>query len=106
MITNRVVQHDDDLTRAILDIIAHYQPIPTINIWFEVGEDDRFREHISLAEVKEILSLLENRKSILREDGDQWAVKERFAEKVGPVPSNGKNSGRKGHQGIMRTREK
>jgi len=76
MMTDRHLQHDDGLARVILEIIAHYQPIPTMNIWFELGEDDRFKDGIPLAEVNDILSHLENRKRIFKEDGDKWTVKE------------------------------
>ncbi len=79
MMTDKYFQRDDDLAGVILEIIAHYQPIPTMNIWFELGEDDRFKDGILLAEVNDILSHLENRKRIVREDGDKWVVKKEVA---------------------------
>jgi len=68
-------QHDDDVAKTVLEIIGHYQPIPTMDIWYELGEDDRFESGIPLAEVNDVLLHLEKRKRIFREDGDKWVVK-------------------------------
>jgi len=73
------LQHDD-LAMTVLEIIGHYQPIPTMDIWYELGEDDRFEDGVALAEVNDILSRLENERRIFREDGDRWTVKELVAE--------------------------
>ena len=81
MMTDRHVQHDDGLAKVILEIIGHYQSIPTMDIWYELGEDDRFEDGIPLAEVNDILSHLEKGKRIFREDGDKWMVKEVVSEK-------------------------
>ena len=71
--------HDDGLAQAVLEVIGQYQPIPTMDIWYELGEDERFEDGIALAEVKETLFHLENRKRIFREDGDKWMVKKTAA---------------------------
>jgi hypothetical protein len=73
--TERHSQHDESLARAVLEIVGYYQPIPTMDIWYELGEDDRFEDGIPLAEVNDILSHLEKRKRIFREDGGKWMVK-------------------------------
>ena len=72
--TERQFEHDGNLADAVLEIIAHYQPIPTMDIWYELGEDERFEDDIALAEVNEILSHLENERRIFREYGDRWTV--------------------------------
>jgi len=77
--TERHFQHDDGLTRAVLEVIGHHQPIPTMDIWYELGEDERFEDGIALAEVNDILSHLENNRRIFREDGDKWMVKKAAA---------------------------
>ncbi len=71
--TDKLFQDERNLTRAVLEIIAHYQPVPTEDIWYELGEDDKFENGIALAEVKDILSLLENESRIFRGDGDRWS---------------------------------
>ena len=71
----RQLPHDDGLARAVLEVIGHHQPIPTLDIWYELGEDERFEDGIALAEVNEILFHLENSKRIFREDEDKWMVK-------------------------------
>ena len=71
----RYLQHDDDLAMTVLEIIGHYQPILTEDIWYELGEDDRFEDGVALAAVNDILSHLENGKRIFREDGDKWRLK-------------------------------
>ena len=74
MMTDTYVQHDHGIAGAVLEIIGHYQPIPTMDIWYELGEDERFEDDIALAEVNEILSHLENERRIFREHGDRWTV--------------------------------
>ncbi len=81
MMTERHFQHNDGLAKVILEIIGHYQPIPTMVIWYELGEDDRFKDGIPFAEVNDILCHLEKRKRIFREEGDKWMVKELLSEK-------------------------
>ena len=77
--TERHLPHDDGLARAVLEVIGHHQPIPTMDIWYELGEDERFEDGIALAEVNDILSHLENSRRIFREDGDKWMVKKTAA---------------------------
>jgi hypothetical protein len=59
---------------TVLQIIGHHQPIPTMDIWYELGEDERFEDGVAMAEVNEILFHLKNNKRILREDGDKWVL--------------------------------
>ena len=68
----RHFQHDDDLAMTVLEIIGHYQPILTEDIWYELGEDDRFKDGITLAEVNETLFQLEKQKMIIKGDNDSW----------------------------------
>jgi hypothetical protein len=75
----RRLLHNDGLARAVLEVIGHHQPIPTMDIWYELGEDERFEDGVALAEVKETLFHLENSKRIFREDGDKWMVKKKAA---------------------------
>jgi hypothetical protein len=75
IMTERNFHHDDGLARAVLEVIGYHQPIPTMDIWYELGEDERFEDGIGLAEVKETLFRLENSERIFREDGDKWMVK-------------------------------
>ncbi len=70
-------QMEGDITKAVFEIIAHYQPIPTMDIWYELGEDNRFQERIPLSEVKEILTRLENQEKIFRHGGERWGVREK-----------------------------
>ncbi len=72
---NRHFQHDDNLAMTVLEIIGHYQPIPTMDIWYELGEDGRFEDCVALAEVNDILAYLENEKRIIKKDGDKWSLK-------------------------------
>ena len=74
MMAERELKHDDGLADVILEIIGHYQPIPTMDIWYELGEDDRFEDGIALVEVNEILSRLENQKKIFKENEDKWRL--------------------------------
>ncbi len=73
--TDKLCQDEGNLTKAVLEIIAHYQPVPTEDIWYELGEDDTFEGGVAVAEVNEILFHLENSKRIFREDGDRWMIK-------------------------------
>ena len=85
--TSEGFQHEDDLARVVLDIIAYYQPIPTVNIWYELGEVDRFEGGIALAEVNEILSHLENERKIFKEDGDKWMLEKNGCQQTGFIMS-------------------
>lgn len=69
------VPQDEDLGRKILEIIADYQEISTTDIWYELGEDDRFHGGIPLAEVGELLSLLEEQEMIVKAENDKWTIK-------------------------------
>jgi len=68
-------QQEDDLVEIILNIIADYQPITTMDIWFELGEDERYKGIVSRAEVNEILSQFEKQKMIIKGDDDKWKIK-------------------------------
>ena len=92
MMTDRHFQHDDGLARAVLEIVGHYQPIPTMDIWYELGEDDRLEDGIPLAEVNEILSHLENERKIFKEGDDKWMVKKMVASKRASSRRNVKKS--------------
>lgn len=70
--TSKTFQQEDDIDKAILEIIADYQPITTKDIWYELGEDDRFKNGITLAEVNETLFQLEKQKMIIKGDNDSW----------------------------------
>ncbi len=72
--TNKQVHKEDELFRGVLEIIAHYQPIPTMDIWYELGEDDRFDKGITRSEVTEVLSELEKQNIIMKEKDDKWKV--------------------------------
>jgi len=65
---------EDDLQEAILQIIASYQEIRAIDIWFELGEDERFRSAVSRSEVNEALSRLEGRKLIRMGKDEKWRL--------------------------------
>jgi len=67
-------QTEDDLQEAILEIIASYQAIMAADIWFELGEGDRFRSAVSRSEVDEALSQLEGRKFIRRGKDEKWRL--------------------------------
>ena len=69
---DRGIRQDDNLFRAVLGIITDYQPIPTLDIWYELGEDESVEDRVALAEVLEILSHLENGKQIFKGEGDRW----------------------------------
>jgi len=62
----------DEVGKAILEIVTYYQPIHTKDIWYELGEDDRFKDGIKLTEVNETLFQLEKRKAIIRGKNDHW----------------------------------
>ena len=67
-------QYDDDLGKAVLEIIRNYQPIPTMDIWYELGEDASFEGGVALSEMNQILCYLENERKILNEDGNEWIM--------------------------------
>ena len=67
-------QTEDDLQEAILEIIGFYQAIMATDIWFELGEDERFRSVASQSEVNEVLSRLEGRKFIRRGKDEKWRL--------------------------------
>jgi DNA-binding MarR family transcriptional regulator len=73
-VTNKRFHQEDELVRGVLEIIAHYQPIPTMDIWYELGEDDRFDKGITRSEVTEVLSKLEKQNIIVKETDDKWKV--------------------------------
>ena len=62
-------RNEEHLMKVILKIIRELQPITTNDIWYEVGED--YRYSISKQEIFEILSHLEEQKSISMENG-KW----------------------------------
>jgi hypothetical protein len=67
-------QPEDDLQEAILQILTSYQEIRAIDIWFELGEDERFRSAVSRSEVNEALSQLEGRKLIRMGKDEKWRL--------------------------------
>lgn len=67
-------QPEDDLQEAILKIIASYQAIMATDIWFELGEDERFRSAVSHSEVNEALSRLEGKKFIRMGKDEKWRL--------------------------------
>jgi hypothetical protein len=67
-------QKEDDLLEAILEIIASYKAIVALDIWFELGEGERFRSAISHSEVNEALSRLEGRKFIRMGKDEKWRL--------------------------------
>jgi hypothetical protein len=67
-------QIEDDLQEAILEIIASCKAIMAADIWFELGEGERFRSVISHSEVNENLSRLERRKLICRGKDEKWRL--------------------------------
>ena len=67
-------QTEDDLQEAILEIIASYQAIMAEDIWFELGEGERFRSAVSHSEVNETLSRLERRKLIRKGKDEKWRL--------------------------------
>jgi hypothetical protein len=73
-------QPEDDLQKAILEIIASYQAIMDTDIWFELGEDERFRSAVSHSEVNETLCRLEGKKFIRRGKDEKWRLAERKRE--------------------------
>ena len=67
-------QPEDDLQEAILEIIASYQAIMAEDIWFELGEGERFQSVISHLEVNEVLSRLERRELIRKGKDEKWRL--------------------------------
>jgi hypothetical protein len=87
IMTGNNFQRRDDICKAILEIIADYQPITTKDIWYELGEDDRFKDGITLAEVNETLFQLEKQKMIVRVEDEKWKIKTIVAKRprISPV---------------------
>jgi hypothetical protein len=73
--TGRPFQYEDDLSMTVLEIMGHYQPIPTMDIWYELGEDDRFEDGVALVEVNDLLSRLENERRIFKREEDKWRLR-------------------------------
>lgn len=67
-------QGEVDLGRIILQIITDYRAITTIEIWYELGEDDRFDGGITRAEVTEVVSELEKQNIIVKGKDDKWNI--------------------------------
>lgn len=67
-------QGEVDLGRIILQIITDYRAITTIEIWYEIGEDDRFDGGITRAEVTEVVSELEKQNIIVKGKDDKWNI--------------------------------
>jgi len=67
-------QQEADLGRMILQIIKDYRAITTTDIWYELGEDDRFDGGITRAEVTEVVSELEKQNIIVKEKDDKWKI--------------------------------
>ncbi len=80
--TDKLFQYERNLTKAVLEIIAHHQPVPTEDIWYELGEDDKFENSIALTEVKDILSRLENERRIFKVDADRWSKRRTAFEQI------------------------
>lgn len=68
------VQGEVDLRRIILQIITDYRVITTMEIWYELGEDDRFDGGITRAEVTEVVSELEKQNIIVKGKDDKWNI--------------------------------
>lgn len=71
---DRNIKQAVGLPRMVLQIITDYRTITTTDIWYELGEDGRLEDRISLDEVRETLSQLESQKMIARDDEDQWKI--------------------------------
>lgn len=67
-------QQEVDLRRIILQIITDCRAITMIEIWYELGEDDRFDGGITRAEVIEVLSELEKQNIIVKGKDDKWKI--------------------------------
>ena len=67
-------QQEDDLQEAILEIIASYKAIIAADIWFELGEGERFRNAVSNSEVNKALSRLEEKKLICKGKDERWKL--------------------------------
>ncbi len=63
-----------DLGRIILQIITDYRALTTIEIWYELGEDDRFDGGITRAEVTDAVSELEKQNNIVKGKDDKWKI--------------------------------
>ncbi len=69
----------DELFDIVLKIIQRYEPIDSRDIWYELGEEYGWVGGIAgipIREVQEILSEMENKKVVTREN-DQWRVRSR-----------------------------
>lgn len=68
-------QQDIDLGRIILQIITDCQAITAMEVWYELGEDDRFAGGIiTRAEVNEVMSILEKQNIIVKGKDDRWKI--------------------------------
>jgi len=63
-----------DLKRIILQIITDYQALTTIEIWYELGEDDRFDVDITHTELTGVVSELEKQNIIVKGTDDKWKI--------------------------------
>ncbi len=91
MIESHLLQ-EDNLKEIILKIVADYQTITTMDIWFEIGEDERFKGDITLTGVKQTLSQLEKERMVLKRGDDQWGINK--ANETGLVKGREINHGR------------
>jgi hypothetical protein len=73
-------QTENDLQEAILEIIAYYQEMVDTDIWFELGENERFRSDLSHSEMNEALCRLERRKYIRKGKDEKWRLAPEEAE--------------------------
>jgi len=69
------LEHEDNIGEVIFKIIEDYPSITTMDIWLELGEDDRYKGIISRAEVNDLLSQLEKQKIIKRDEEGKWRIK-------------------------------
>jgi hypothetical protein len=67
-------QQEIDLERIILQIITDYRALTTIEIWYELGEDNRFDGGITRAEVTDVVSELEKQNIIVKGKDDKWKI--------------------------------
>lgn len=67
-------QQEVDLGGIILQIITDCQAITATEVWYELGEDDRFRAGITRAEVNEVMSGLEKQNIIVKGEDDKWKI--------------------------------
>jgi len=74
IMTKSNFQQEVDLGRIILQIITDCRAITTIEVWYELGEDDRFDGEITHAEVAEVVSELEKQNIIVKGKDDKWKI--------------------------------